>query len=51
MGDFVDFKALFHVEVTLLIFSALSSFGKINYSAALRQVSDFLIIIRPLFNA
>ena len=47
----MTFKALFHDIITLLIFFALSSFGRIDYSAALRQISDVLIIIRPLLNA
>ena len=51
MGAFVDFKALFLVVVTLLIFFTLSFFVRINYSATLGKISDFLIIIQPLLNA
>ena len=51
MGAFVDFKALFHDIITLLIFFALSSLGRINYSAVLRQISYFMIITQHLLNA
>ena len=51
MRDFVEFKALFHVVITLLIFFALSFFSRIDYSTALRKISSFLIITWPLLNA
>ena len=46
----MTFKALCHVVVTLLIF-CIKFLSRINYSAVLRQISGFLIIVQPLLNA
>ena len=51
MGDFVDFKTLYYVVITLLIFFALIFFRRIKCLVVLRKISSFLIITRPLLNA